>query len=94
MTTLTASTPPVDVMDVVDVDVDIDLLLDGDAAADAPAPDALGAAAPILMTPPQSTQAVFEFDPPVQLDPEFLVDPLPPQVTQAIVVDLPGLDAR
>ncbi|MFD5438573.1 hypothetical protein ACFWJ4_41300 [Kitasatospora sp. NPDC127067] len=95
MTTPTASAPPVDVPDigVPDIDVDIDLLLDGDAddAAGAPDPAALASGAPVLMTPPQSTQAVFEFDPPVQLDPPLLVDALPPQVTQAVVVDLPGL---
>ncbi|GAA3042786.1 MULTISPECIES: hypothetical protein [unclassified Kitasatospora] len=93
MTTLTASAPPVDVLDigVMDIDVDIDLLLDGDDAAGAPDPGALLSGAPVLMTPPQSTQAVFEFDPPVQLDPPLLVDALPPQVTQAVVVDLPGL---
>ncbi|MFF2744164.1 hypothetical protein ACFVVA_01350 [Kitasatospora sp. NPDC058048] len=94
MTTLTASAPPVDILD---IDVDIDLLLDddGDAVADAaPAPGTLLSGAPVLMTPPQSTQAVFEFDPPVQLDPPLLVDALPPQVTQAVVVDLPGLADR
>ncbi|MFJ6775501.1 hypothetical protein ACIQOV_31845 [Kitasatospora sp. NPDC091257] len=87
MTTLTANTPPVDV---VDIDVDIDLILDDDGgtvADAAPAPGALASGAPVLMTPPQSTQAVFEFDPPVQLDPPLLVDALPPQVTQMVTGD-------
>ncbi|MGW7586486.1 hypothetical protein ACWGKU_36245 [Kitasatospora sp. NPDC054768] len=87
MTTLTANTPPVDV---VDIDVDIDLILDDDGgtvADAAPAPGTLASGAPVLMTPPQSTQAVFEFDPPVQLDPPLLVDALPPQVTQMVTGD-------
>ncbi|MEU1283532.1 hypothetical protein [Kitasatospora sp. NPDC005856] len=79
--------------DVLDVDVDIDLLLDDDgdtAAVHPPVPEAPVSGAPVLMTPPQSTQVVFEFDPPVQLDPPLLVDALPPQVVRAVVDDLPG----
>ncbi|MFE5587543.1 hypothetical protein [Kitasatospora sp. NPDC056531] len=113
---LTASSLPVDVVDVdiVDVDVDVDLVLDGDDADFAPQ-STLGVFeldAPILMPPtpqitqmepaPQVIQIDFELDAPVlteptpqisqtyvQLDPPVLVDPLPPQVTQA-VVDIAG----
>ncbi|MFF2147931.1 hypothetical protein [Kitasatospora sp. NPDC058190] len=97
---LTASSLPVDIMDI-DVDVDVDLLLDGDDA-DFPPQSTLGVSefgAPILMPPtPQISQIDFELDAPVltepspqviqtyvQLDPPVLVDPLPPQSTQMVV---------
>ncbi|MBD0676535.1 hypothetical protein BU198_39030 [Streptomyces sp. CBMA156] len=60
-----------DVHDVLDIDVDVDLLLDGDDTVQPPDTGVPVSGAPVLMTPPQSTQMDFEFDAQgcVQLDP-------------------------
>ncbi|MFJ9770443.1 hypothetical protein ACIRVF_04280 [Kitasatospora sp. NPDC101157] len=98
---LTAGSLPVDVLDVdvMDIDVDVDLALAGDAEQGLPpGPDALGPDAAVLVAPAQTGRTTPGSDAPilmaptpqiaqtyVQLDPPVLVDPLPPQITQAIV---------
>jgi hypothetical protein len=82
---LTASSLPVDVVDVdiMDIDVDVDLLLDGDDA-DFPSPAILAAGAPMLTAPPQSTLGAFEFDAPILMPPTPQISQMEPapQITQ------------